>query len=95
MGSSSTAGRADVVPLPYWLEMYLRAHFHDRNIDLRIDVLNRGNGGQEADKELTASTPTFSTLAPVLVIWQVGTNAVFHRQDYDIDDESRRRSRPG
>ena len=48
MGSSSTAGRADVVPFPYWLEMYLRAHFHDRNIDLRIDVLNRGRIEQNA-----------------------------------------------
>jgi hypothetical protein len=85
MGSSSTAGKGDVVPFPYWLEMYLRAHFHDRNIDLRIDVLNRGIGGQEADKEFERFDSDIFALAPVLVIWQVGTNAVFHRQDYDTD----------
>jgi GDSL-like lipase/acylhydrolase family protein len=86
IGSSSTAGRADVVPYPYWLEMYLRQHyFNDKTPDLRIDVFNRGIGGQEADKELDRFDTDIFPLKPVFVIWQVGTNAVFHRQDYDID----------
>ncbi len=49
MGSSSTAGRADVVPYPHRLEMYLRDQFGEgRYPNLRIDVLNRGRGGEEA-----------------------------------------------
>jgi len=37
VGSSSTAGEADVLPYPSRLEMLLRDRFHDR----MIDVLNR------------------------------------------------------
>ncbi|MEN3348093.1 MAG: hypothetical protein V7632_1728 [Bradyrhizobium sp.] len=84
MGSSSTAGRADVLPYPYWLEMYLRRDAAP-NGNARIDVINRGRGGEEADKELDRFQPDVFALEPVLVIWQVGTNAVFHREDYDID----------
>jgi hypothetical protein len=50
MGSSSTAGREDVVPYPHRLEMYLRVPYKDRFPDLRIDVLNRG--GEDAIEEL-------------------------------------------
>ncbi|WJR75244.1 SGNH/GDSL hydrolase family protein [Bradyrhizobium sp. NP1] len=81
MGSSSTAGRADVVPFPHWLEMYLRS----ATGNARIDVINRGRGGEEADKELLRFDTDIFPLEPAMVIWQVGTNAVFHRQDYDID----------
>jgi hypothetical protein len=81
IGSSSTAGRGDVVPYPYRLEMYLRAHYRDRFPDLMIDVLNRGRGGQEAIEEVPRfGTDVFSE-KPSLVIWQVGTNAVFHNYD--------------
>src|SRR3981081_4126519 len=53
MGSSSTAGRGDVVPYPHRLEMYLRSKFgEERFPNLRIDVLNRGKGGEEAVEEL-------------------------------------------
>ena len=88
MGSSSTAGRGDVVPYPHRLEMYLRGRFdqlgfHDRN----IDVLNRGRGGQEAIEELDRFDTDIFAERPSLVIWQVGTNAVFHKKDmhYDLD----------
>jgi hypothetical protein len=82
MGSSSTAGRGDVVPYPARLEMYLRVQFQERFPDLRIDVLNRGKGGQEAIEELPRFKADIFDLKPSLVIWQVGTNAVFH--GYDI-----------
>jgi hypothetical protein len=82
MGSSSTAGRGDVVPYPYRLEMCLRTAKNDPN----IDVLNRGIGGQEADKELLRFQADIFAETPLLVIWQVGTNAVFHKEDYNIDD---------
>ncbi|MFL6792016.1 MAG: hypothetical protein ACJ8EE_12695 [Bradyrhizobium sp.] len=44
IGSSSTAGEADIAPYPSRLEMLLRERFHDR----MIDVLNRGIGGRFA-----------------------------------------------
>jgi len=87
MGSSSTAGRADVVPYPYRLEMYLRQHFKDvvPRPDIRIDVLNRGKGGEEANEELGRFEADIFRDDPALVIWQVGTNAVFHNEKYDVD----------
>jgi hypothetical protein len=82
MGSSSTAGREDVVPYPYWLEMYLRRAANNP----KIDVLNRGMGNQEATDELLRFEPDIFDEAPSLVIWQVGTNAVFHNDRYNVDD---------
>ena len=81
MGSSSTAGRENVLPYPYWLEMYLRT----KKGNSKIDVLNRGVGGQEATEELLRFDADIFDEAPTLVIWQVGTNAVFHRDQYNID----------
>jgi len=83
MGSSSTAGRADVVPYPHRLEMYLRAQFGNRIPT--VDVLNRGKGGEEADAELLRFDTDIFAEKPSLVIWQVGTNAVFHKDRYDLD----------
>ena len=51
-----------------------------------IDVLNRGIGGQEAPEELARFEPDVIGEAPALVIWQVGTNAVFHDEVYNLDD---------
>jgi hypothetical protein len=85
MGSSSTAGREDVVPYPHRLEMYLRVPYKDRFPELRIDVLNRGRGGEEAIEELPRFDADIFAERPSLVIWQVGTNAVFHKEKYDID----------
>jgi hypothetical protein len=85
MGSSSTAGREDVVPYPHRLEMYLRVPYKDRFPDLRIDVLNRGRGGEEAIEELPRFDADIFAERPSLVIWQVGTNAVFHKEKYDLD----------
>lgn len=84
MGSSSTAGREDVVPYPHRIEMYLRVQYLVRFPDLRIDVLNRGKGGEEASDELKRFESDIFAENPSLVIWQVGTNAVFH--NYDIRD---------
>jgi acyl-CoA thioesterase I len=79
IGSSSTAGEGDIVPFPYRLELSLRERFPDR----MIDVVNRGIGGQEAPSELARFGSDVLGEAPVLVIWQVGTNAIYHRDDYD------------
>lgn len=85
IGSSSTAGRGDVVPYPHRLEMYLRIRYAEEQFpNLRIDVLNRGRGGEEAIEELARFETDIFAEKPSLVIWQVGTNAVFH--NYRLDD---------
>ncbi|HEX2363846.1 MAG TPA: SGNH/GDSL hydrolase family protein [Bradyrhizobium sp.] len=48
-----------------------------------IDVVNRGIGGQEAPEEAARFESDVIAEAPVLVIWQVGSNAIFHRDLYD------------
>ena len=77
IGSSSTAGVPPVVPYPPRLEMLSR-----QKLDRRaIDVINRGINGEEAPDELLRFRSDVFDEAPVLVIWQVGTNAIYH----DID----------
>lgn len=82
IGSSSTAGEADIMPYPARLEMMLRDGFHHR----MIDVLNRGASGQEAPSELSRFEPDVLAEQPQLVIWQVGTNAVFRNVAFNFDD---------
>ena len=79
IGSSSTAGEGDVIPFPPRLELALRRRYPDR----MIDVLNRGIGGQEAPEEAARFESDVIAEAPALVIWQVGTNAIYHRELYD------------
>ena len=68
------------MPYPHRLEQYLRANYdRDRFPKLRIDVLNRGRGGEEASEELARFDNDIFAEKPSLVIWQVGTNAVFHK----------------
>jgi hypothetical protein len=65
--------------------MYLRAHYETEQYrNLRIDVLNRGRGSEEAIEELRRFNADIFAERPSLVIWQVGTNAVFH--NYDLDE---------
>lgn len=82
LGSSSTAGTGDVIPYPARLEFQLRQAFPER----QIDVLNRGVGGQEAPEELARMERDVIVERPDVVIWQVGTNAVWKSHDYDIED---------
>ena len=84
IGSSSTVGEGDVVPYPERLAMLMREHFRDH----MIDVLNRGVGGQEATSELLRFEPDVLAETPALVIWQVGTNAVFRNDEFDFDEVS-------
>jgi len=82
IGSSSTAGVDGILPFPPRLEMQLRLQFYGR----MIDVINRGIGGQEAPEELSRFESDVIAEAPALVIWQVGTNAIYRNQDYNPDD---------
>jgi acyl-CoA thioesterase I len=79
IGSSSTAGEGDIVPFPLRLELLLRKRYPGR----MIDVVNRGIGGQEAPEEFSRFESDVIAEAPTLTIWQVGTNAIFHRDLYD------------
>ena len=82
IGSSSTAGEGKIMPYPNRLEPLLRDRFHGT----MIDVVNRGVGGQEAMDELSRFELDVIGEAPALVIWQVGTNAVFRLGQYSFDD---------
>src|SRR6266702_2625687 len=81
IGSSSTAGVAPVLPYPPRLEMLLRQKFPNQEFpNQMINVINRGISGQEAPDELLRFQSVFDE-APALVIWQVGTNAIYHDMD--------------
>jgi lysophospholipase L1-like esterase len=77
IGSSTTAGEGGIVAYPYRLEALLRAKYPD----LMIDVLNRGIGGEEAPRERDRLERDVIAEEPDLVIWQVGTNAVWQSPD--------------
>jgi lysophospholipase L1-like esterase len=73
IGSSSTAGEGGIVPYTYRVETALRAKYAGR----MIDVLNRGISGQEAPEEFDRMQADVIDEKPALVIWQLGTNAVW------------------
>jgi hypothetical protein len=81
IGSSSTAGEGTIPPYPERLQTRLRLRFPGR----AIDVINKGQGGEEAPGEFKRFDEDVIRQAPVLTIWQVGTNAIFH-DGYDLDD---------
>jgi lysophospholipase L1-like esterase len=76
IGSSSTEGAGGTVPYPRRLEIALGARFPGL-----ITVVNRGKGGEEAGDELARFPRDVIAEDPALVIWQVGTNAVWKRYD--------------
>jgi hypothetical protein len=80
IGSSMTAGAGGVVAYPYRLEEALRRRYQGS----MIDVLNRGKSGDEARAELSRLEADVLRERPALVIWQVGTNAVW--KGYELDD---------
>jgi acyl-CoA thioesterase-1 len=82
VGSSSTAGADGILPYPPRLEMLLRQGFYGR----MIDVLNRGIGGQEAPEELSRFESDVIAEAPALVVWQVGTNAVYRSINHNPEE---------
>ncbi|MGY8708380.1 GDSL-type esterase/lipase family protein [Bradyrhizobium sp. 18BD] len=77
IGSSTTAGEGGIAPYPQRLLADLRIQFPKAT----IDVVNRGVGGEEAPKELLRFQHDVFDQNPDLVIWQVGTNAVWQPAD--------------
>jgi len=74
IGSSTTAGEGGITPYPQRLQGALLARFPSRT----ITALNRGNGGEEAPAELARMQTDVIDENPTMVIWQVGTNAVWN-----------------
>jgi len=79
IGSSTTAGEGDVKPYPARLEALLG----ERYPNARITVANKGVGGQEAPAQLARFDRDVIAEKPDLVIWQIGTNAVWQPPDHD------------
>jgi GDSL-like Lipase/Acylhydrolase family len=77
IGSSTTAGEGNIKPYPERLLSSLQAEYRDVN----IAMANKGVGGQEAPIELQRFGTDVIAEKPDLVIWQVGTNAVWQSPD--------------
>jgi lysophospholipase L1-like esterase len=75
IGSSSTAGEANIKPYPPRLKAFLEEKYPNA----RITVANKGKGGEEAPAELKRFDKDVIAEKPDLVIWQVGTNAIWQK----------------
>jgi lysophospholipase L1-like esterase len=79
IGSSSTAGHGNIAAYPGRLLSFLQNEYPKAN----LAMVNKGIGGQEAPIELERFDEDVIAEKPDLVIWQVGTNAVWQRPDHD------------
>jgi hypothetical protein len=80
LGSSTMDGEGGIAAFPCRLEAALRQEYwkrHNYQKKRMIDVINRGIGGQEAPDEFKRMEADVIAEKPCLVIWQVGTNAVW------------------
>jgi GDSL-like Lipase/Acylhydrolase family len=77
IGSSTTAGEGNIKPYPDRLLSLLQVPYPNA----RITMVNEGIGGQEAPIELERFDIDVIAENPDLVIWQVGTNAVWQSPD--------------
>lgn len=75
IGSSTTAGEGNIKPYPPRLKSFL----DEKYPNARITVANKGKGGEEAPAELKRFDKDVIAEKPDLVIWQVGTNAVWQK----------------
>jgi hypothetical protein len=73
IGSSTTAGEGGIPPYPRRLLSFLRDEYPNTG----IIMVNKGVGGEEAPSELKRFDTDVIAQKPDLVIWQVGTNAIW------------------
>ena len=73
IGSSSTVGRGGIRPYPERLLPLLQGQYPNA----KITMVNQGIGGQEAPIEFQRFDTDVIAEKPDLVIWQVGTNAIW------------------
>jgi lysophospholipase L1-like esterase len=77
IGSSTTVGEGNIKAYPERLLSFLQADYPNA----KITMVNKGIGGQEAPVELLRFDTDVIAEKPDLVIWQVGTNAVWQSPD--------------
>ena len=77
IGSSTTAGEGNIKAYPERLLSFLQAEYPNA----KITMVNKGMSGQETPIELQRFGTDVITEKPDLVIWQVGTNAVWQSPD--------------
>jgi lysophospholipase L1-like esterase len=77
IGSSTTAGEGNIKAYPERLLSFLQAEYPGTE----ITMVNKGIGGQEAPIEFRRFGTDVIAEKPDLVIWQVGTNAVWQSPD--------------
>jgi lysophospholipase L1-like esterase len=77
IGSSTTAGEGNIPAYPGRLLSFLQAEYPH----VIITLSNKGVGGEEAPKELQRFDTDVIPADPDLVIWQVGTNAIWQAAD--------------
>jgi lysophospholipase L1-like esterase len=77
IGSSTTAGEGNIKAYPERLLPFLQAEYPNA----KITMVNKGIGGQEAPIELRRFDTDVIAEKPDLVIWQIGTNAVWQSPD--------------
>lgn len=77
IGSSTTAGRGNITAYPGRLLSFIQNDYPKTN----IAIVNKGISGQEAPIELQRFDSDVIAEKPDLVIWQVGTNAVWQSPD--------------
>jgi lysophospholipase L1-like esterase len=77
IGSSTTAGEGNIKAYPERLLSFLQTEYPNAG----IAMVNKGVGGQEAPVELQRFATDVIAEQPDLVIWQVGTNAVWQSPD--------------
>jgi lysophospholipase L1-like esterase len=77
IGSSTTAGEGNIPAYPERLLSFLQNAYPKAN----IAMVNKGISGQEAPAELQRFDTDVIIERPDLVIWQVGTNAVWQKPD--------------
>jgi lysophospholipase L1-like esterase len=95
IGSSTTAGDGNIKAYPERLLSFLQAEYPNAE----ITMVNKGISGQEAPIELQRFGTDVIAETPDLVIWQVGTNAVWQSPDQNPPppsfDETTRAIRDG
>src|SRR6266542_1751158 len=77
IGSSTTVGRGDIAAYPGRLLSFLQKEYPKAN----TAMVNKGIGGEEAPLEFQRFDTDVIAEKPDLVIWQVGTNAVWQNPD--------------
>jgi lysophospholipase L1-like esterase len=73
IGSSTTVGRGDIAAYPGRLQSFLQKEYPKAN----TAMVNKGIGGQEAPVEFQRFDTDVIAEKPDLVIWQIGTNAIW------------------